>query len=364
MKKNIFKKMFKTGNNTYLSCDFGGSRIRLVQASRNGKNFEVAGWSQKRIPKGIVEKGKITKIEDFIEIFKEALNDVQGEFFGNNIAITVPEEKIFTRVLEVSLEDQEKKIDELVKWETEASMPIAISEIYYDWRIIKKNKNKVKVLVMATEKLIVDNYLEVFDRLGLTVLAIEPESLSMARSLIKFNSEGYTLLVDIGDHSSNLIICRNGLPVFTSSSHLSGKMLTDLVVRKFGYSFEKAERYKIKIGLTRIAPGSQKSKSIFDSFVISLVGEIEKMLDFLNYNLFPEDDKKEIEKIILCGGGSNLKGLSSYLTVKLRKTVTQSNPWINFNFENKIPPISKQNSQSFAPVIGLTLKFEENEKNY
>lgn len=361
MKKLFFKKILNK-NNSCFGCDFGGSQIRLVQIEDSRKKPRVIGWSQKKIPRGVVEHGIIKKTEDFIEIFKEAYENVQGYFWGDDIKLTIPEEKIFTRVIEISLKEKDKKIKDLIKWETESSMPIAISEIYYDWQIIEENQQTAKVLVMATEKKTVDNYLEVFDKLGFKSIAVEPESLSMARSLTKFDAKGYFLIADLGDNSSNFIICRDGLPIFTSSSSISGKTMTDLVVKEFGFSFEKAERYKIKIGLEDYYAKNKKNKLVFDSVLTSLADEIQKMSDFLDYSLFPEDNKKEIEKIILCGGGSNLKGLNSYLTVKLKKTVIQSNPWMNFNFDNKIPPISKKDSQSFAPVIGLTLNFNKKEK--
>lgn len=362
MKKLFFKKILNK-NSSCLGCDFGGSQIRLIQVENSRKKPEVIGWSQKKIPRGVVDHGIIKKKEDFIEIFKEAYENVQGFFWGNDIKLTIPEEKIFTRVIEVSLKEKNEKIEDLIKWETESSMPIAISEIYYDWQIIEKNQQTFKVLVMATEKKTIDNYLEVFDKLGFKSVAIEPESLSMARSLIEFNTKGYFLIADLGDNSSNFIICRDGVPIFTSSISISGKTMTDLVVKEFGFSFEKAERYKMKIGLEDYSTKNKKNKLVFNSILTSLANEIQKMSDFLDHSLFPGDDKKEIEKIILCGGGSNLKGLNSYLTVKFKKTVIQSNPWINFNFNNKIPPISKQDSQSFAPVIGLTLDSNKKEKS-
>lgn len=99
-----------------------------------------------------------------------------------------------------------------------------------------------------------------------------------------------------------------------------------------------------------------KKKFIFEAILLDLIKEITKTIDFLNENLFLEEKNKKIDRIILCGGGSNLKGLSSYLTVKLKQQVIQSNPWINFSFVEKIPPISKQKSQGFAPTIGLTLR--------
>ncbi len=85
---------------------------------------------------------------------------------------------------------------------------MAISDIYYDWQVLDKSEDKINILVMATNKDVVDNYLDIFDSLHLKVVALEPESLSMARSLIAQDSEDYTLLIDLGSRSSNFAVCK------------------------------------------------------------------------------------------------------------------------------------------------------------
>jgi type IV pilus assembly protein PilM len=273
--------------------------------------------------------------------------------------LTIPEEKVFTRVISVPFTDDKKSLEETIKWETESSIPVAISDIYYDWQILDQEKEKASVLVMAASKDVVDNYLEIFDSLNLRVIAVEPESLSMARSLIAKESQDYSLLIDIGNDSSNFAVCKKDVPVFTANSSISGRMMTEIAVKELGISFEKAESYKIKKGLEGSRINSAKNSAIFNSVLETFIQEIKKTIEFLQENLFLEEKNKKITKIILCGGGSNLKGLGSYLTVKLQQPVAQSNPWINLNFTKKIPPISKQSSQGFAPVIGLTLKSQD-----
>lgn len=359
----VITNLFNCDDECYFGVDFSGSSLRLLQLEKKGKSLDILGWSEKKIPKGIIEQGKIIKKEAFVEIFQEALEKVNGSFSGNNIMLTIPEEKIFTRVVSVPVVEDKESLEDAIKWETESNIPIALNDIYYDWQIIDKNEEKIDVLIMATAKEVVDNYLEIFDSLDLKIIALEPESLSMARSLILNGSQGYVLLVYIGTNSSNFAICKNGLPIFTANSSVSGKMMTEIVVKELGISFEKAESYKIKKGLEVALNSREGSNAIFNSVLEILLKEINSNIDFLQENLFPEEKNKKISKIIMCGGGSNLKGLSSYLTVKLRQPVVQSNPWVNLNFIEKIPPISKQDSQGFAPVIGLTLKFQEDEKN-
>ena len=347
----------------YFGVDFSGSHLRLLQTKVSGKNFDVVGWLQRKMPKGVVKQGEIIKKVDFVEILKEALENAHGNFSGNEVVLSIPEEKVFTRVIQVPLKAVEKSFEETIKWETESSIPVSIDDIYYDWQVIKDNGDRAEVLVMATTKDIIDNYLSVFDEAGLSVVAIEPESLALSRSIIADKSMGYVLLVDLGTDFSNFVICKDGLPVFTSSSSVSSRKMTEIVVREFGFGFEKAENYKIKKGLEDKKNIGKSKKNIFESILNDLVEETKNTIDFLRDNLFLEEKDKKIQKIILCGGGSNLKGLSSYLTVKLKIPVIQSNPWINLNFVKKIPPISKQESQGFASVIGLTLRSHVGKKN-
>lgn len=250
MKNKIIKNsIFCNKKNYGFGVDFSDSHLRLLQIKYKKDSFDIIGWSQRKIPKGIVEQGKIIKKEDFIEILKDALENSNGSFVGGSVMVSIPEEKVFTRVIQVPLSKNTKELEETIKWETESNIPVSINDIYYDWQIIKENQNKIDVLVMATNKDIIDNYLEVFDSVGLEVVAVEPESLSIARSLIPKSHKEYTLLIDMGNNFSNFVICKSGLPIFTSSSSISGNKITELIVREFGFGFEKAERYKIKRGL-------------------------------------------------------------------------------------------------------------------
>jgi len=359
MKNRKITNLSHCNDECYFGVDFSGSSLRLLQLENDGGEFRVVGWSQKKMPRGVIDQGIIVKRDDFVDIFREAVDNVKGEFTSSNIMLTIPEEKVFTRVISVPFSDEDKTLEETIKWETESSIPVATSDIYYDWQILDKHKDKTDVLVMAATKEVIDNYLDIFDSLNLKIVALEPESLSMARSLIKKGSQDYSLLIDIGNDSSNFAVCKNDLPVFTANSSISGRMMTNMVVKELGVSFEKAESYKIKKGLDT---KNVKEFDIFEPILISFIQEIDKTIEFLQGNLFLDEKDKKITRIVLCGGGSNLKGLGSYLSVKLKQSVTQSNPWVNFNFTKNIPPISKQNSQSFAPVIGLTLKSQINEK--
>jgi Tfp pilus assembly PilM family ATPase len=85
----------------------------------------------------------------------------------------------------------------------------------------------------------------------------------------------------------------------------------------------------------------------------NLSSEIEKTIDF-----YQSMSKKSqtVSKIIMCGGGANLRGLIPYLTTRLCKEVRIGDPWVNLNLGKSLPIINKEESVSYATAIGLAIK--------
>ena len=69
-------------------------------------------------------------------------------------------------------------------------------------------------------------------------------------------------------------------------------------------------------------------------------------------------DNKEVEKILLCGGGANLKGLANFLALELKSPVELGNPWINILPEplKEIPELPYEKSLSYTSTLGLALR--------
>ena len=65
---------------------------------------------------------------------------------------------------------------------------------------------------------------------------------------------------------------------------------------------------------------------------------------------------QSVNKIILCGGGSNMKGLAEYLNQRIKKEVVLGSPWINLNLGSGLPVINKEISVRYATAIGLALR--------
>lgn len=352
------KKYLNIGSRQAFGVDFNNESIKILQLFKSRKYSELAGWAKKNLPKNVMDYYDIQDEKKFQETFLSAVKESEGKIKGRDIVISLPENKVFTRTITIPLMEQQEAA-ETVKWETESNIPIAIDEVYYDWQIVEKEKENMKVLVMACPKKLIDHYLRVFEEIGYNVVAMEAESIATGRSVLGVDDKSASLIVDIGSENTSFAIYQNGFPVFTSSGSVSGKIITDMLSKTLKIDEEKAESYKIKIGLGDEKSTKGEGYEALKPVVSSMVVELQRTINFFEEKL--NTSKDSISRIIMCGGGANLKGLAAYLAVNLQIDVVLSNPWTNLFLGANTPPISKEQSQGYANVIGLALRAQSYE---
>jgi Tfp pilus assembly PilM family ATPase len=90
-------------------------------------------------------------------------------------------------------------------------------------------------------------------------------------------------------------------------------------------------------------------KPVLESFI----SETERFIDFY---LTGMRFSNSVDKVILCGGGANTKGLIPYFSKRLGQEVELGNPWVNFNLGSSLPIIERKKSIQYSTAIGLALK--------
>jgi type IV pilus assembly protein PilM len=350
------KKIFNEGADIF-GLDLSDLSIKAVQLQDEGSYECIASYSSVMLPAGCVSDGEIQKKEQVVAAIKKAVDiAVPKKIKSKKVICSLPETKAFLRIVSVPRMN-ETEMAEAVKWEMEANIPLPLEQVYYDWQVIPESllaeKNKVSVLVVAVAKLIIDQTIEVLKSAGLDPVGLEIESIAQARSLLAEKDEKSTvLIVDIGDRRTSFSVTKGGLPCFTSSIPLCGQTLTDAISKGMGVSFEEAEKLKISYGI-----GSDfKNDSLFKlqkPILENLVQEIERSIDFYLTGL---KYSASIDKIILCGGGANTKGILPYLSKKLGREIETGNPWINVKLGKNLPTIDRNQSLQYSTAIGLALK--------
>jgi type IV pilus assembly protein PilM len=250
-----------------------------------------------------------------------------------------------------------EEMSEAIKWEIEANIPLSLDQVYYDWQILPKTytseRDKMNVLVVAVARSMADQFRGILERAGLEVAGLETESIAQARSLLSETDESKTtLIVDMGDRRTSFLVAVGDVPVFTSSVPLSSQMMTDAIAKEMGLSFAAAEKLKITTGLGSLALPSPQLKAV-KPILENLATEIERSINFYFTSL---GYSKQIDAIVICGGGANTQGILPYLSKRLNRNIEYGDPWVNIDLEGGIPLIDRKRSVQYSTAIGLSLR--------
>lgn len=350
------KKIFNAEADV-IGLDLSDLSIKVVKIGSDNDSEYVESYASVTLPSGCIVDGEIQQKDQVVAAIKKVLSISSPKKIKTKKAVcSLPETKAFLRIISVPKMD-DGELEEAVKWEMEANIPLPLDQVYYDWQVIPEEllgeKNRINLLVVAIARASVDQTIEVLELAGLEPVGLEIESISQARSLLLEKNEKETvLIVDIGDRRTSFSVTKGGVPCFTSSIPLCGQSLTDIISKALGVSFEQAEKMKISYGIGDDFKNDvlfKATKPILENFA----QEIERSIDFYLTGLKYSNN---IDKIIICGGGANTKGIIPYLSKKLNREIDLGSPWVNMRLGKKLPIIEKNQSLQYSTAIGLALK--------
>lgn len=356
--------------------DVSDSSLRIAKLKKKGESLSLVSFGEAKIDPGIITGGEIQKQEALIQIIKESLAKTKGQALNTGYIIaSLPDEEAFLEIIQMPKMKSEE-LKEAIYFEAENHIPLSIEDVYLDFQIIQPfydHLDHLDILIVALPKKVVDSYVSCFKRAGLQPQALEIESLSIARSLIQNEVSPHPLLLmDFGANKTSLIIFSGYSVRFTRSIPISSQEFTKIISKELAISFQEAEELKVKFGLKKeyrlkigngtkaeITPG--KVLKIISPLLNDLANEIKKCLEYYQTHIHHEHlapNGKEIEKVLLCGGGANFEGLPELLSLSLKIPVERGNPWVNILKTplREVPGLSYEKSLAFTTALGLALR--------
>jgi type IV pilus assembly protein PilM len=350
------KKIFNLSPHPF-GLDLSDLSLKAVYIDREGKADKVLGYGSVPLAPGVVVDGEILD-EGAVVSAIHALLEKSGpkRIRTRQVVCSLPEIKAFLRIVNMPLME-ESEVREAIKWEIEANIPLALDQVYYDWQILGRSltgeKGKMSVLVVAVSRSVVDQFVRTLESAGLEVVGLETESVAQARSLLKEEeSEVTTMIVDIGDRRTSFLMAIGNIPCFTSSIPLSSQMMTDAIAKTMRLSFDEAENMKLTYGLGSIVRKDPLFRAV-EPVLENLAVEIERSIDFYRHGL---RYSPSVDRVVLCGGGSNMKGLLPYFSQRFQMPIEAGDPWVNMRLGKELPIIERSRSVQYSTAVGLALR--------
>lgn len=361
------------------ALDISDPSLKLIKLNKSGDDLRLASFGETKLGQGIIKKGEIKKENELIDAIKKSITEVEGEKIKTKyVSCSLPEEKAFLQVIRMP-KMSEEDLKSAIVYEAENYIPLPIESVYLDFQIISNedDSQEMEVLIAAFPKNIVDSYTNCLKKAGLKILSLEVESLAIARALVeKEFSKQPLLLIDFGFSRTGFVIFSGKSVRFTSSIQVSSNNFTQIIAKNLNLKEDVAEKLKIRHGLegkVTFKIGEEKNEKkiekgiVFEALIPALADLIQQIKRCQNYyqnhasrNGSPDT---EIEKVLLCGGGANLKGLPELLSVELKVPVSLGDPWANiYNQGNVISQLSIEDSLSYTTALGLALKGIQDQK--
>lgn len=338
--------------------DISDRILRLVSLKKRGKKIYIKAASEIKIPVGLIAEGEILKIEQVVPLLINLVKKVDRRKIGREVIACLPERKSFIKVIEVP-KSEDSTLDQAIKSELTNHVPFSLEEIYFDWQLLDKQENnnskKLRILIGGVPKRIVETYQEVLKKSKLIPVVLEIESIAISRAILPLNQtfkKEAVLIIDLGLDRTSFIIYDHGTIQFTTGlNNFSGNLLTNLLAEKFSLSYTNAEKAKRLAGFDA-AIGKGLVTAILKTVIQDLKNEIEKLIDFyqLHYPL-----GHPLNRIILTGGGANLKAINQTLEKIIKIKTETGNSLINLE-KKGLPSTLVNNQFSYNTAVGLALR--------
>jgi len=306
-----------------VGLDIGSRTVKVGEIESSSSGQTLIKFGTLDIAPGIIEEDGIKDPESAADSIRQLfkLYNVKEQ----NVAISVGGYSVIVKKINVQSKSEDQ-LQETIHLEAEQYIPFDISDVNLDFQILggsESNPNQMSVLLVAAKKEMVNDYLNVLELAGLNPCIIDVDAFAL-QNIYEANyeaSDECVALIDIGANKTSLNIMKGGSSVFMRDVSLGCSQINHKIVSHIDCSAEEAEEIKHNENQDRIDP--EDLNDIVASVVSGWTTEIRRALDFF-YSTYQDD---QISKIILSGGGANIKEFRKLLSVQTSTDVGIINPF-------------------------------------
>lgn len=341
----------ETLSNPVFGLDIGSYTIKAAEIKFHGDRAELFAASIVDMPDPELALTKKNRAELIESIKKTVALSKPHKIDTRYVASALPESKIYSDIITLP-QMEEEELKTAVPFEAAKHMPLTLEESYIDFSPIETLKNKkIKILVVAAPRKLVDFYREIIRHAGMELISLEIKPIAAARVLLSAEMQGQEILIlDVGANNTSITVFSQGNIVIASTVFSGNEAYIKAIAKEL--KIDKKEALK----MDEIAGQGEESKEKILRVLFPLFDDlVTKLQKAISFQAAKNPKKPTVDKILLTGGGATTPGLKEYIEQNTRVKTMIANPFINLEGEltQKIP---KLESTTMATAIGLALK--------
>ncbi len=332
----------------FFGLDIGSTAVRVVQLSKNGTDkWSLKHYGYAPIDAKLSEGGSVEAKRKLGEVIMTVVG--QSGIKSKNVAIGLPSSKTFVTVVDMpTVSDAELR--STIKYQIDEYIPMASDEAKVDWAVLGQSlhdPSQQEVLLASTSNTYAEERLDFIEGLGFNVIAAEPDSLAMIRSVLIPGAKEAQVIVDIGELSTNVAITYADAPRLVRTIPNGLATMVRAAVQNLNIQEDQARQFILKFGLTQDKLEGQVVNAL-DATLDGFASELSKSIKFFQTR-YPATP---VGAILLSGYASEIPGFGQYVATKTGISAVNATPWSRVAVpasDQKLAAVSAE----FATAVGL-----------
>ena len=339
----MFDLLKKDTKNTQIGLDIGGSYVKAVAISCSGDSSQLRAYSIKKTGDNIVQ----------------AIKDAHAELglTESRVVASLSGQTVIVRYVELpSMTDDELK--DAAKFEAEKIIPYNINEVEIDAAKIEDLEgNRMRVVIAAVKKDLVDSQLKILSEAGLSPTALDIDSFALMRSFVNtaIDTENISALLNIGDKKTNLNIIKGKKTYLSRDLDIGGFQIAKLIAENLSIKVDEASKI-MEEKLLNFSSISADDRKIIESPLSDILSHLLDGVR-LSFDFFENHYGESVSKVYVSGGLSLAQVVEDFLKENIGRDLKKWDPLVNVEVADNIDQEKlKAVSAQLAVAIGLGLR--------
>ena len=310
-----------------VGLDIGSSGIKLVQLKENRGRYVLQKFGVKPLEPEVIVDGTVMDEGRVVSAIRELFEELNVKV--KQVAVSISGHAVIIKKISLPpMPDDE--LEGQVKLAAEQYIPFDINEVNIDFHVLPPSEGgsdaqgEMSVILVAAKKDKINELTELVKGAGLLPLVMDVDAFAI-ENMHAINypvaQDETTALVNIGASVMNVNIVRGGSSLFTRDIPIGGNRYTEAIQRELGMSYEDAEA--TKKGERSAGANQAAVNSVVDGVNAEVASEIARTIDYFKSTTTDSD----IQQVLVCGGGSRVKGLVQHLHDRMQVQVEIADPF-------------------------------------
>lgn len=311
-----------------IGLDIGTDAVRAAVVETGKSTPVLRRFGEMPLPEGATDAGDIIDPGAVAESVSALWKRLRLP--RKRVVAGIANQRVIVRQIEVPALDDSELTDAL-PYLAQDALPIPVEEAALDFVPVEEfsspeGEPMLGVLVVASPRDMVDAVLDVADRAGISLMAVDLQTFALVRgtfgSDLLIGGGGSQALVDIGGSLTQIAVVRDGMTSFVRILPTGGRQFTEALVADLSMDAGEAEDLKREVGVLPEGTPHADDRAGQAGEILTRVADalIEEVRGSISYYL-AQSGEEGLERLVVAGNGARLPHLANRLGKSLGAAV-------------------------------------------